>query len=261
MAKRKAIGKKTRFEVFKRDSFRCQYCGESAPDVVLQIDHIKPVSKGGDNDILNLITSCADCNGGKSNIELDDNTAIAKQRAQLEDLNERREQLEMMLKWREAMRDIASSASEALVSEFEKETGFAINESGKKSVDKWLKRYSLSELLSALDTSCTQYLLGDLEDGYDPESVEKAWHYIPRIAAVNSRGGMDETLRELYYIRGILRNRLHYCNDHQCIEYLKVAVEHGAELEELKDLARRVRNWTMFRDSVQSFLTMGEWGH
>ncbi|MCK4795228.1 MAG: HNH endonuclease [Desulfobacteraceae bacterium] len=49
--KRKAISKKLRFEVFKRDSFTCQYCGRKSPDVLLEIDHIKPVSKEGKNDI------------------------------------------------------------------------------------------------------------------------------------------------------------------------------------------------------------------
>ena len=59
---RKAIPKSVRFEVFKRDKFTCQYCGASAPDVILEIDHIRPVSKGGTNDILNLVTACRDCN-------------------------------------------------------------------------------------------------------------------------------------------------------------------------------------------------------
>ena len=45
--KRVAIPKSIRFEVFKRDSFTCQYCGESAPNVILNVDHIYPVSKGG----------------------------------------------------------------------------------------------------------------------------------------------------------------------------------------------------------------------
>ena len=44
-AVRKAISKKLRFEVFKRDSFTCQYCGKSAPDVILHVDHILPVKK------------------------------------------------------------------------------------------------------------------------------------------------------------------------------------------------------------------------
>ena len=70
MAKRKGISKSTRFEVFKRDSFTCQYCGKSAPDVVLEVDHINPVSKGGDNDISNLITACFDCNRGKKDKKL-----------------------------------------------------------------------------------------------------------------------------------------------------------------------------------------------
>lgn len=47
--KRKSLSKKTRFEVFKRDSFTCQYCGRSAPEVVLQVDHIKPVAKESRN--------------------------------------------------------------------------------------------------------------------------------------------------------------------------------------------------------------------
>ena len=51
-----AIGKKTRFEVFKRDKFTCQYCGQSAPDVLLEVDHIKPRSKGGPDDIVNYDT-------------------------------------------------------------------------------------------------------------------------------------------------------------------------------------------------------------
>ena len=50
--KRKSINKKIRFEVFKRDNFTCQYCGKSAPNVILEIDHITPVSKGGNNDLI-----------------------------------------------------------------------------------------------------------------------------------------------------------------------------------------------------------------
>ena len=65
MIERKAISKKTRFEIFKRDGFTCQYCGKQPPEAVLVIDHINPVANGGDNDILNLITSCEICNQGK----------------------------------------------------------------------------------------------------------------------------------------------------------------------------------------------------
>lgn len=71
MAKRKVISKKLRFEVFKRDGFQCAYCGKSPPTVMLEIDHIDPVSKGGKCDINNYLTACFDCNRGKTNITLD----------------------------------------------------------------------------------------------------------------------------------------------------------------------------------------------
>ncbi len=67
---RKPISKKLRFEVFKRDLFTCIYCGSKPPSVVLEIDHLLPVSKGGTNSIDNLVCSCFNCNRGKSNKEL-----------------------------------------------------------------------------------------------------------------------------------------------------------------------------------------------
>ena len=65
--KRKHIPSKLRFKVLKRDNFTCQYCGKNAREVKLHIDHIIPVSKGGSTKLSNLITSCIECNLGKSN--------------------------------------------------------------------------------------------------------------------------------------------------------------------------------------------------
>lgn len=64
-AKRTQLSKKTRFEVFKRDGFKCMYCGAHPPAAVLHVDHIHPVAEGGDNDINNLVTACEPCNLGK----------------------------------------------------------------------------------------------------------------------------------------------------------------------------------------------------
>ena len=69
---RKAISKKTRFDVFKRDGFVCQYCGAHPPMAVLEVDHIHPVSQGGGNSMDNLVTACFDCNRGKSDRTLSD---------------------------------------------------------------------------------------------------------------------------------------------------------------------------------------------
>jgi hypothetical protein len=72
---RKGLSQRVRFEVFKRDGFKCYYCGRTPPDVNLQVDHVLPVSKGGTSEITNLVTSCFDCNIGKSNKDL---TSIPK---------------------------------------------------------------------------------------------------------------------------------------------------------------------------------------
>ena len=63
---RKPLSKKLRFEVFKRDGFACQYCGATPPAVVLECDHIEPVTAGGSDDEGNLVTACFDCNRGKA---------------------------------------------------------------------------------------------------------------------------------------------------------------------------------------------------
>jgi len=86
-----AISKKIRFEVFKRDGFACAYCGKTPPTVTLEVDHIDPKSKGGKDDINNLITACFDCNRGKKAIPL---TKIPNRLSEnLEILKEQEEQI------------------------------------------------------------------------------------------------------------------------------------------------------------------------
>ncbi len=62
------IRPKLRFEILSRDNFTCRYCGASAPDVKLQVDHVIPVSKGGILDLSNLVTACFECNIGKKDL-------------------------------------------------------------------------------------------------------------------------------------------------------------------------------------------------
>lgn len=63
--KRKPLSLKHRMMILERDNFTCQYCGRSAPEVALEVDHVIPVSKGGSDKPKNLITACRECNNGK----------------------------------------------------------------------------------------------------------------------------------------------------------------------------------------------------
>lgn len=65
------INLRLRYQVLKRDNFKCVVCGRSLakdPNIELHIDHIIPWSKGGETVIDNLRTLCSDCNLGKSNM-------------------------------------------------------------------------------------------------------------------------------------------------------------------------------------------------
>ncbi len=55
-----------RYQILSRDGQKCTICGKGASDgVVLEVDHIKHVSKGGTNDLSNLRTLCDGCNRGR----------------------------------------------------------------------------------------------------------------------------------------------------------------------------------------------------
>lgn len=54
-----------RFRILHRDGFKCRYCGRAAPGVVLHLDHVLPVARGGGSEDKNLVTACQDCNFGK----------------------------------------------------------------------------------------------------------------------------------------------------------------------------------------------------
>ena len=52
----------TRFNVFLRDRFHCQYCGEPFPTHELTFDHVIPRSRGGRTTWDNVVTACGSCN-------------------------------------------------------------------------------------------------------------------------------------------------------------------------------------------------------
>lgn len=254
MTERKPVGKKLRFEVFKRDNFTCQYCGAQAPDVVLHVDHINPVAGGGDNDIMNLITSCESCNLGKGARELDDQSVLAKQRQQIEDLNQRREQLEMMLQWREGLSDLADTQVSGFDEVFQRETGCHLNDVGKRMVKGWLKKHTIAELLDGLEGSLSTYY----KDGHsDPEKnnrlAGKALNQTIAVVRAKARHAQKPYMKDLYYTRAIIRNRMH-CNEWVAIDLLEQAYVLGAHIDELKDWAKRANNWTNWRNEMEDWI-------
>ena len=57
----------TRFNVFLRDRFVCQYCVSALPAADLTFDHVIPRSRGGRTTWNNVVTACTECNLKKGN--------------------------------------------------------------------------------------------------------------------------------------------------------------------------------------------------
>lgn len=56
-----------RAQIYIRDGYRCQYCGEQKAASALTLDHILPRAQGGNSLPENLVTACEKCNGRKGN--------------------------------------------------------------------------------------------------------------------------------------------------------------------------------------------------
>ena len=253
MSKRKSLGKRTRFEVFKRDGFKCQYCGRSAPDVVLRVDHIEPVAAGGPDDILNFITACHDCNAGKGAVPLSDSSAVVKAREQAQLLEERRQQIEMMMEWRRgllASQDTEVEEASAFFSSIA--VGFYLNERGKAGLRTLVKKFGLRDVLDAIEVS-RQYLRFDDDGKIIGESVEESISRLGGICHTQREAREFPEIETLYKIRARLKYRLGDAENYQrhlALEALKNGYRLGLSVTQLRDYANTAYSWRSFINDV-----------
>lgn len=157
---RKPLTKKTRFEVFKRDQFVCQYCGSHPPSVVLHVDHIHPVAEGGTNDIDNLVTACQACNLGKGATLLSNAPAGIKEKAEL--VAEREAQIrgynEVLKARAQRIDDEAWEVAAGLEGEF---SITSYSQPKMNSIKKFLEKLPQAELLDAVDSANAKCGIGN----------------------------------------------------------------------------------------------------
>lgn len=152
MAKRKEITKKVRFEIFKRDGFKCQYCGAHPPSVVLEVDHIHPVSTGGSNDDDNLVTACFGCNRGKSDRSLSDVPATLQQKAA--EVLEREAQIKGYQAAIEQKKLRIEQEGELVCEVYERfNPGYTLNEKSMVTVRLFVEKLGVHEVSSAMEVA------------------------------------------------------------------------------------------------------------
>jgi hypothetical protein len=177
---RKPLSKRARFEILKRDGFRCRYCGVTPQVRVLRVDHVVPVSKGGTNDAANLVTACDPCNAGKSDRLLGD-THLNVMGAP-EDLKEQARQVRLYLK---AMKDLDSARDEvvlSLVRRWEERIGSMSRDMANR-MRSLLGIYPADALMKAID------------------AVGKS-----RMASPGAQYRWEDALNQQKYFSGVLRN-------------------------------------------------------
>ena len=234
--KREPISKKLRFEVFKRDNFTCQYCGRMAPEIILEIDHINPISNNGDNNILNLITSCRDCNRGKGKRKLTDKQELEKQQEQLKELNEKQEQLKEMLKWKKELEKF----NDKQVNEIEKlifpET---FTEYGRNNIKKHIDKYGFEEVYESFKIAINRY---ELE-----EATKK-------LGGILYNRKMQNTNPNLYLINKICyyaKKKYNFFDEVKIKTFIKKNKLDSEQIEEILDIIKMCRNWSQFRDTLE----------
>ena len=135
---RKLTGR-LRFEILRRDGHRCHYCGATAEDAQLTVDHVIPIALGGADDPSNLVTACQSCNAGKA--------ATSPTEQVVEDVDQRAE------KWATA---IARAAE--------------IQNDHRESVERYVQQF---------DDAWCEWTFGDVAGGMRPpawRSTVANWH-------------------------------------------------------------------------------------
>lgn len=250
---REPISKRLRFEVFKRDSFTCQYCGRKSPDVILEVDHIEPVSKGGKNTMMNLVTSCKECNRGKSNIKLSDSSAIEKQQKALAELSEKQEQLRMLLKWRSGLLKIENAELDAILENWTRLTNYHLTETGTSIIKKQLKDFGVRAVLEAMDI-VVKYLEHDKKGCITKDSVELAFNKIKGVCYIRS---LPEEKREEYKIVGslkmLMKKKYYNYNDKWAPILINKFLKAGNSITELEYIINESRTYNDWENLISQY--------
>ena len=146
----------------------------------------------------------------------------------------------MMTEWMEGLQDLKDQAVNKLVNYWsELAPGFVPNDRGKQSIRKWLRRHLLQEIMNGMDVAAEQYLKYQQDGKVTRESWEIAFNKIPAICSVEKDSQEDPDLKELLYIRGIVRNKCpHYFDSPDCLDWLRDARSWGVPMNELRQIAR-----------------------
>lgn len=148
---------KQRFKIFKRDNFTCVYCGKRPPEVILEVDHAISKKDGGKDNEENLVTSCFECNRGKSKISVD----IFDYKKEIGKIEESKIQLDEYYKFLEEKNNLKNKELNIFKDYWEKysQNNIPLTISELKSFINFKKQYPIEDILDAIDIAWSNNLI------------------------------------------------------------------------------------------------------
>lgn len=196
---------------------------------------------------MNLVTSCIDCNLGKSDKKLSDLSTVEKQRQQVESLSERREQLALMMQWRDGLEDLQKRQLSIAVERFNNMLPDSIlSKTGEDNLGKLVKAYGLENVLNHMHAAHDK---AAKNNGGIPD-ITATFKNIGKLISIQN---MDPVEKNARYICGILRNKFGFIDTAYYLDVLTSnwnAIELQSfindlmfnKIRSLKDFNRQIQN-------------------
>ncbi|MBO4509111.1 MAG: hypothetical protein J5747_10825 [Spirochaetaceae bacterium] len=158
----------------------------------------------------------------------------------------------MLFEWHKSLQNSIEDSIQKLTEYWELlgQNQFRLTDSGIKVIRDIKFSNSDDEILTAMDIAKKQYFKFE-NQMVTEESYTFAFSKIAGIIRGSKYDKSRPEINKLYYIRGILKNRIkYYFDENQAITILKEAYKSGLSIEELTEIAKRVRNWSGWKSEI-----------
>jgi len=239
--------KTTRFRIFERDCFTCQYCGQKPPEVILEADHIVSKKDGGRDDDINLITACFACNRGKGakslSIEKIKNKSFDKE---LSLLKEKKEQLTAYYEFLTKKDKLEDSEMDIYQRCWQEASGGKQNltDTGLKNVKSLSRRYPAEDIFKAMKITWSKDWADDAKDHF-----KYMCGILKNMKLERENPEEHERRKKAYSVRFTVLNH--------CYQYINEKVfwrwvNDGIDLDIVAEKAIELKKWSLLSDYISS---------
>ncbi|MBN1406916.1 MAG: hypothetical protein JW956_03965 [Calditrichaceae bacterium] len=246
--------KRIKYEIFEKDSFKCQSCGMGAPVVTLQLIRIQDTLQNDKwLDTAFLSTSCKICEKKKSGA---DEKNMQNVFMSIDELEERLQQLKMLINWRKGMLNIRKQQLNKIIIYWEhKIAGFETSNAQKKYLAAYISKYSCDEIQSAMDMAIDKFIKYDDDGNLDQSSILTAFSKIPEICQTKTEIINAHESDGLQRIHNQLKQTINgFFDPNRASQWLNYARSWEVPIDDLFKMASSVKSWTEFSIQVDKMV-------